>query len=140
MGKRRRFYRAKDSRSYRKLFLLAVEGAKTERQYFDWFRTSGDTGFVIRVECPKCNGKSSPPQVLERMKKYLEQAPLEVFDEAWLVVDKDRWTDAQLTTLHGWSQEANNYGFALSNPKFENFVYFPLIFINEFYKTLILLY
>ncbi len=36
-----------------------------------------------------------------------------------LVVDKDGWTDAQLSELHTWSQQKENYGFALSNPKFE---------------------
>ena len=40
-------------------------------------------------------------------------------DEAWLVVDKDQWTDEQLSQLHQWSLKAKNYGFALSNPKFE---------------------
>ena len=39
--------------------------------------------------------------------------------EAWLVVDKDQWTDDQLIKLLEWSQKADNYGFALSNPKFE---------------------
>jgi hypothetical protein len=40
-------------------------------------------------------------------------------DEAWLVVDKDKWTDEQLLKLHAWAQARDNYGFALSNPNFE---------------------
>ena len=40
-------------------------------------------------------------------------------DEAWLVVDKDYWQDRDLEQLHKWSQGAENYGFALSNPRFE---------------------
>ena len=40
-------------------------------------------------------------------------------DEAWLVVDKDQWGDEQLMQLYDWAQTRNNYGFALSNPKFE---------------------
>lgn len=35
------------------------------------------------------------------------------------MVDKDQWTDEQLSQLHQWSQQKDNYGFALSNPKFE---------------------
>lgn len=35
------------------------------------------------------------------------------------MVDKDRWTDAQLKTLHNWSIGKNQYGLAVSNPKFE---------------------
>ena len=40
-------------------------------------------------------------------------------DEAWLVVGKDNWKDEQLERLHAWAQSHKNYGFALSNPKFE---------------------
>lgn len=35
------------------------------------------------------------------------------------MVDRDQWSEHQLARLHRWSQGANNYGFALSNPKFE---------------------
>ncbi len=35
------------------------------------------------------------------------------------MVDKDNWTDEQLRELHAWAQARDNYGFALSNPKFE---------------------
>jgi hypothetical protein len=53
------------------------------------------------------------------MKRYLKSENLKNSDEAWLVVDKDQWTNDQLAQLHNWSQQAYNYGFALSNPKFE---------------------
>ena len=42
-----------------------------------------------------------------------------IWDEAWLIVDKDQWTDAQLMQLHEWARKGDNQGFALSNPKFE---------------------
>lgn len=53
------------------------------------------------------------------MTDHLEHEGLKSSDEAWLVVDKDQWTDEQLTQLHQWSLQQENYGFALSNPKFE---------------------
>jgi len=53
------------------------------------------------------------------MQNYLRQENLKSSDEAWLVVDKDKWDDGQLTQLHTWSQKQENYGFALSNPSFE---------------------
>ena len=53
------------------------------------------------------------------MKKHLEKEGLKKTDEAWLVVDKDQWSDEHLFQLHQWSQQKENYGFALSNPKFE---------------------
>ncbi|MDR2401346.1 MAG: RloB family protein [Deferribacteraceae bacterium] len=39
--------------------------------------------------------------------------------EAWLVADKDNWSDKQLKELYKWLQGNSNYGLALSNPKFE---------------------
>lgn len=45
-----------------------------------------------------------------------------------MVVDKDRWEDDQLMQLHQWSLGAKNYGFALSNPKFE---YWLLLHFEE---------
>ena len=38
------------------------------------------------------------------------------------MVDKDNWSDEQLTRLHNWSQEQENYGFVVSNPKFEYWI------------------
>ncbi len=53
------------------------------------------------------------------MKRHLVKAKIKNSDEAWLVIDKDQWPEQQLAELHTWSQEKKNYGFALSNPKFE---------------------
>lgn len=113
---RRKFSRPLGERRYRKIFILAVEGIKTEPQYFAIFN---DQNSVIRVNCLKGRHDSSPPRVLARMEKHLKKERLKKSDEAWLVVDKDQWTHEQLSQLHQWSQHANIYGFALSNPKFE---------------------
>jgi hypothetical protein len=116
MTRRRKFQRPLGQRRYRKLFVIAVEGAKTEPQYF---ATLNNQQSVIRVNCLKGKHDSSPPQVLRRMQDHLKKEALKKSDEAWLVVDKDQWTDGQLAQLNGWSQAADNYGLALSNPKFE---------------------
>jgi len=114
--KRRKLQRPYGERRYRKLFVIAVEGNQTEPRYFDLFRNRES---VIRVRCLKGHHDSSPPQVLKRMEDHLREQGLRRSDEAWLVVDKDQWTDEQLRELHTWAQTRDNYGFALSNPKFE---------------------
>ena len=115
-SKRRNFRRPLGERRYRKLFIVATEGVKTEPQYF---AILNDRYSVIYVDCLRSKHRSSPPHVLKRMKDRLKQETLKNSDEAWLVVDKDQWQDEQLAQLHTWSQDADNYGFALSNPKFE---------------------
>lgn len=116
MNKRRKFQRPQATRNYRKLFVIASEGDKTEPQYFALFfsRTT-----AVLVRCIRSRDESSPPQVLKRMKDYIRDNGLKPTDEAWLVVDKDQWRDDQLAQLHEWSMQAANYGLAVSNPKFE---------------------
>lgn len=116
MPPRRRYQRPVGKRRYRKLFVIAVEGIKTEPQYFSIFN---DDKNIISIKCLKNKKGSSPPQVLDRMQKHLKSEGLKDSDEAWLVVDKDEWSNGQLLLLHNWSNDADNYGFALSNPKFE---------------------
>jgi hypothetical protein len=113
---RRRFERPLGEQSYRKLYLLAVEGTKTEPQYFALF---DDEHAIVRVSCLKGDSKSAPLYVLKRMQEHIEKNSFRDTDEAWLVVDKDAWKDAHLTKLHAWAESADNYGLALSNPKFE---------------------
>ena len=112
---RGRFERATGQRRYRKIFVIAAEGIKTEPNYFALFNDHS----VIYVSCLKGDHGSSPAQVLRRMERYLERKEIGKTDEAWLVVDKDQWTDKQLAELHKWSQGTNSRGFALSNPRFE---------------------
>lgn len=115
-SKRRKFERYLGQRRYRKMFVLAVEGVKTEPQYFTLFNNQQT---VIWVHCLKGGQESSPPQVLKRMENHLKREALRSSDEAWLVVDRDQWTDQQLDQLYAWATQRANYGLALSNPKFE---------------------
>jgi len=98
------------------MFIIAPEGDKTEPQYFGLFNGANS---VIRIKCLKRTHKNSPLQVLQTMTCYLKREGLKESDEAWIVVDKDQWTDEDLAQLHGWSQSAPNLGLAVSNPKFE---------------------
>lgn len=110
-----RFQRPLGERRYRKLFVIATEGAVTEPLYFSIFNNQES---VIKVKCLK-SGASAPKHVLARMKKYLRDETLQATDEAWLVVDKDLWPDEQLTQLRAWAKEQKNHGLAVSDPKFE---------------------
>ncbi len=116
MKSRRKFTRPLGNRRYRKLFVVAVEGSVTEPDYFKLFQNNEP---IVHVKCLTSLKGSSPPQVLRRITDHLKVEKLRNTDEAWLVVDKDNWTDSQLCELHLWTQQADNFGFALSNPKFE---------------------
>ncbi len=103
-------------RSYKKLFIISTEGQKTEPEYFEIF---DNRNAIIKVKCLKSGKDSSPLRVLKRMEKYIKEESLLDTDEAWLVVDRDQWTEKQLSELNQWAEKKENHGFALSNPKFE---------------------
>ena len=114
--KTRKFQRPLGEKRYRKLFIIATEGDKTEPQYFSIFKRLTSDAHVI---CLPGGHASSPPQVLKRMQNYLkEENPLSPY-EAWLIVDKDDWSNEQLTQLRKWERQHDNRGLAVSNPKFE---------------------
>lgn len=125
--KRRSLKRSLGERRYKKLIIIAAEGSKTEPHYFSIFN---DLTSAVRVICLKGKNRSSPLQVLKRMKTYIEEASLQFSDEAWLVIDKDNWCEEQLTMLYEWSKTNKRYGLALSNPKFE---YWLLLHFEEGY-------
>lgn len=111
------FHRPLGERRYKKLFVISVEGSKTEPQYFAIFN---QTQSIILVKCLKRpSTKSAPRQVLKIMESYLRKEALRKTDEAWLVVDMDDWTEDQLRELLNWAKKSANHGFALSNPNFE---------------------
>ena len=104
------------NRNYRRLFLISCEGSVTEPMYFRRFNSS-----TIHVECLYENGKSSPAQVLSRLKSKADKTRLQTGDQLWAVMDRDDWPAAELDKVAAWASEPSRIrrGFALSNPKFE---------------------
>lgn len=117
MAPKLRFQRPLGERRYKKLFMISVEGSKTEPQYFAIFNQSQS---IVLVKCLKRrSSKSSPIQVLKDMQGYLRKESLRKTDEAWIVVDKDTWTEEQLKELLQWAKKSEQHGLAISNPNFE---------------------
>lgn len=114
--KRRSFERLPRVRPYRRLFVVAVEGMKTEPDYFNILKTF-QPKVEIRILCEKFH--TAPDKVLQRIQRFIKSNDLKPTDEAWVVVDKDQWPDEQLLKVFNWTTRKPNYGLALSNPKFE---------------------
>ena len=71
--KRNRFSpRVSGKERYKKMFLIATEGARTEPQYFELFKEFDRISSVVHVKCiKKRTGSSSPQHVLRAMKNHL---------------------------------------------------------------------
>jgi hypothetical protein len=110
-----RYRRPEGQRRYKRMFVIVAEGTVTEQEYFQLL----DDESIIRVRCLKNRKNLSPKEALLRVREHIRKESLKKTDEAWVVVDKDFWPEVHLVELHGWAQSRKNFGFALSNPKFE---------------------
>lgn len=111
------FAREKEHREIKKLFLLSAEGKVTEPLYFDLINLLNSD---VVVHCVGRNKKHrSPERLLNYMKVYLSEEKPRGNYEAWLVIDRDNWSEEVISKLYNWSRCNKNYNFALSNPQFE---------------------
>jgi len=96
------------------LIIIATEGQKTEKQYFDIFRNQKIQVKIIETR----NGRSSPVDVLKRLDVYQKEYDIAKEDQLWLMTDTDRWGNKILSSI---VQEAKQKGYklAISNPCFE---------------------
>jgi hypothetical protein len=108
--------RATEFRPQIPIILIATEGKETEPQYFNIFKNRKNIN--VRI-LPTKKGKSSPIHVRKRMMKEIKDKGIGEHDYAWLVIDRDKWEEEHLNQAYSWSISKNNYGLAISNPKFE---------------------
>ncbi|MBR4327248.1 MAG: RloB domain-containing protein [Bacteroidales bacterium] len=113
-----------------RLIVIATEGKDTERIYFkalakEYTNPRVHVHILERSETEQNN--SSPEHVLKQLNDYKEQYALEADDELWLVIDKDRWTEAMLSRVATECAQDDYMHMALSNPCIELWLLLHLI-------------
>ena len=117
-----------------RLIVIASEGKDTERLYFkalakEYTNPRVHVHILERNEAEQNN--SSPEHVLKQLNNYKEQYALEADDELWLVVDKDRWTEAMLSRVATECAQDNYMHMALSNPCIELWLLLHLVDVSS---------
>ena len=117
-----------------RLIVIASEGKDTERIYFnalakEYVNPRVHVHILERSESEQNN--SSPEHVLKQLNDYKEQYSLESDDELWLVVDKDRWTEAMLSHVATECAQDNYMHMALSNPCIELWLLLHLVDVTS---------
>jgi len=116
-----RKWRTKDAN----LIVIAVEGEKTENEYFNIFND-----YKVKIEIlPNNDGKPSPKGAKQRLDKYKKDNQLKLksrqkdgkADQLWMVVDVDRYKKI-ISKIYKDIKECN-YQIAISNPCFEIWLY-----------------
>lgn len=105
-----------------RLIVITSEGKDTERIYFkalakEYTNPRVHVHILERSEAEQNN--SSPDHVLKQLNDYKSQYELEADDELWLVIDKDRWTEAMHSRVATECSQEVAMHMALSNPCFE---------------------
>ena len=116
-----------------RLIVIASEGKDTERIYFkalakEYSNPRVHVHILERSEAEQNN--SSPEHVLKQLNNYKEQYALEADDELWLVVDKDRWTEAMLSRVATECAQDDYMHMALSNPCIEFWLLLHLVDVS----------
>ena len=105
-----------------RLIVIASEEKDTERIYFKALAKEYSNPRVhvhVLERSVDEQNNSSPEHVLKQLNDYKSQYELETDDELWLVVDKDRWTEAMLSRVATECSQEVAMHMALSNPCFE---------------------
>lgn len=113
-----------------RLIVIASEGKDTERIYFKALAkeyTNPRVHVHILERSEDEQNSSSPEHVLKQLNDYKGHYELEADDELWLVVDKDRWTEAMLSRVATECAQNNFMHVALSNPCIELWLLLHLV-------------
>jgi hypothetical protein len=98
------------------LMLICCEGAKTEIQYFEEWEKQFPRVKVSVFSPP--NDASAPSHLVSAIKTAMRAQRFETGDQAWVVLDQDRWHGKQWTIFHQQLKSAKLME-ARSNPCFE---------------------
>lgn len=114
------------------LIVIATEGRETEKIYFESFCFKSSR--VHLKVLPSSDNKSAPNHVHSRIKEFCNNLQLkEDKDQFWIVLDKDRWKEVNLTLIQSEIRRIKRYNLrlAISNPCFEIWLYLHICDINS---------
>jgi len=121
MGRQRKpFIRPEDKRSA-KLIIIATEGRKTEKIYFEELANQYDKKNIHIEIIPKFDDNSNPESVFIQLEEFEKKYIISEDDELWMVIDRDfqSWEIREIKYVAQLCMQKNNYNFGLSNPAFE---------------------
>jgi hypothetical protein len=119
-----RFSRRSGFRKTKPVYVVAMEGARTEPIYFCALKPGRDA--AVRLILVGDGGhRSNPTAVLGRLRDWAHKNGLKKSDEAWVVIDRDAFPEAELDAVCAGAQKFG-YHVAVSNPCFELWLWLHL--------------
>lgn len=112
------------------IIVVATEGAKTEKNYFEIFKSKKVQIHVI----PNKQDRSSPKYILQNLDDYAAEFQIRDDDQLWLAIDVDRWTMKELNDICQQCIQ-KEYNLAISNPCFELWLLYHFQEMGENYNS-----
>ena len=130
--KRNRYYKKGEPFRDARLFVIACEGEKREKVYFEQLGKGSRRLKVEVLPAEAGTSLSAPRWVVDRLVNYMEKngVNLKMGDIVWLVMDVDQWKPADLIQL-AMDCKGAGWGFALSNPCFEVWLLMHVISVSD---------
>lgn len=121
MGRVKRTFERPENKRDAKLIVIAAEGRKTERIYFEGLAEDFQSTKTHIKVIEKLNNNSSPQEVLDQLNEFALEYKLDENDELWMVIDRDyqSWTPKMIKSVAQICHQKKGYFLALSNPAFE---------------------
>lgn len=116
---RRKYHKIRKNRRLRANIYIVAEGTVTEPLYVDQVRNlyEGDAFNLVMINHRK--SKNSPKDLLRCMERYLKNVDVHALDMAFILLDRDSWTEDDFKLLNNWQLSNENYHVLISNPCFE---------------------
>jgi hypothetical protein len=129
MGRIKRDFKRPENKRSAKLIVIATEGRKTERIYFEALAENFDSTKVHVEVIEKLDDNSSPDKVLEQLNSFAKEYNLDEEDELWMVIDRDyqSWETEMIKSVAQICHQKRGYYLAVSNPAFELWLLLHLI-------------
>jgi len=134
----KRFYkdtevRQEETRSKKLYFLVVCEGTKTEPNYFEGIKKDIPKGKLHSISLEvEGTGKNTLSIIKETIKisKKIQKEKSIVFDEIWVVFDKDSFPDVNFNNAIAKAKSQKNMWCAWSNQAFELWYLLHFQFVN----------
>jgi hypothetical protein len=104
-----------------RLVIIATEGRKTERIYFEALAQEYESTDVHVEIIKRESNNSSPEEVIKSLNEFAKKYELDENDELWMIIDRDyqAWPTQSISHVAQLCWQKKGYNLALSNPAFE---------------------
>ena len=130
----RKSFKRPEGKKTARLLVIASEGRKTEQIYFEALKEkmeASNVHVVVLSPNEEKNCDPDPISVYDRLCEFKDFYQIGDDDELWMVIDRDRWHQRNLSYLAQKCHQNSNMNFCVSNPAFELWLMLHLIGVEE---------